>query len=107
MKHFLIVSLVILLFAPQRLTAQTTLPHVFNFHTTLRDDNGNLVESDFIDLEFQIVDGQGNILFSESQPGVQVVRSAVAVVVGEESGGIPSGVFDPATGSKLLQYKIA
>lgn len=104
---FLMACLVMLLLFPDKLLAQTTLPHVFNFHTTLRDDDGNLIQNDFIDLEFQIVDGQGNILFSESQPGVQVVRSAVAVVVGEESGGIPLEVFDPATGAKLLKYKIA
>lgn len=114
-----ILSLITLLAAltPAWTHAQTaSVPKYVNFQAVLRDDAGNLIEDGFIDLEFKILDQDGDELYYELQPGVQVVRSAVNVLIGEgvepgsspsaPTGGIPFDAINPAGGTKFLQMKV-
>ena len=103
----------VLLFASAQLTAQ--VPKYVNFQSVLRDDSGNLVEDGFVDLTFKILDQDGDELYAEVQPGVQVVRSAINVMIGEgvtpgstpsaPTGGIPIDTLDPNLGSHFLQIQ--
>ena len=106
--------LFILQFSPL-LAQEATVPHYLNFQSVLRDDGGNLITESFIDLEFKILDQDGQEIYHELQPGVQVVRSAVNVMIGEgvdpnnpsaPKGGLPPSVLDPTNGQKFLQMKI-
>jgi hypothetical protein len=118
MNHRLLIALAALttLLPLGELKAQTAVPRVVNFQAVLRDDSGNLISDGVIDLEFKILDQDGDEIYYEQQPGVQVVRSAVNVMIGEgivpgsspsaPTGGIPFNALDPATGSKFLQIKV-
>lgn len=113
-----ILSLLAVLFLLQSsplLAQEAAVPHYLNFQSVLRDDGGNLITDSFIDLEFKILDQDGQEIYHEVQPGVQVVRSAVNVMIGEgvdpnstsvPKGGLPPSVLDPTNGQKFLQMKI-
>ncbi len=47
--------------------ADSSVPHFVNFQSVLRDDNGNLVTANSIDLEFEILDQDGDQLYYEQQ----------------------------------------
>lgn len=93
-----------------------SVPKYVNFQAVLRDDSGNLISDGFIDLEFKILDQDGDELYYELQPGVQVVRSAVNVLIGEgvepgsspsaPTGGIPFDAINPGGGTKFLQMRV-
>jgi hypothetical protein len=112
-RSFLVFALLAL---PATVAAQeAAVPHFLNFQSVLRDDGGNLITDSFIDLEFKILDQDGQEVYHELQPGVQVVRSAVNVMIGEgvdpnstsvPKGGVPLAILDPTTGPKFLQMKI-
>lgn len=95
--------------------AAAQVPKYVNFQSVLRDDGGNLVEDGFVDLTFKILDQDGDELYAEVQPGVQVVRSAINVMIGEgivpgsspaaPTGGIPLNALDPANGNHFLQIQ--
>jgi len=95
--------------------AVAQVPKYVNFQSVLRDDSGNLVEDGFVDLTFKILDQDGDELYAEIQPGVQVVRSAINVMIGEgvtpgsspsaPTGGIPVDTLDPNQGSHFLQIQ--
>ncbi len=96
--------------------AQTTVPHYLNFQSVVTDDGGNLVTAPFIDLEFQVLDGTGDLLYWERQESVQVVNGVINVMVGEGSvpgsspkaptGGIPPSALDPTEGTHSLRVKV-
>ena len=95
---------------PKAHSSEPQVPHFLNFQSVLFDDNGGLIKDQFIDLEFYVTDPEGNVLYSEKQEKVQVIKGAVNVLVGEgtiinsnplqATGGMVPEVFDPATGSK-------
>jgi hypothetical protein len=101
------------IFLPAMAAAQ--VPKYFNFQSVLRDDSGNLIEDGFMDLTFKILDQDGDELYAEVQPGVQVVRSAINVMLGEgvvpgsspsaPTGGLPSAALDPNQGAHFLQVQ--
>ncbi len=89
------------------------VPRYVNFQAVLRDDSGNLLEGDNVNLEFKIIDQDGSELYYESQPAVNMVRSSVNVMIGEgltqagvPSGGIAFDDFSPVSGTKYLQMRI-
>jgi hypothetical protein len=91
----------------------TEVPHTLNFQSVLFDDSGKLVPDGTMDLEFKILDADGQEIYSELQPAVQVVRGSVNVMMGEgldanskATNGIPLSAFDPTTGAKTLEMKI-
>ncbi len=106
--------LLILCVLPLVSGADTTNPRFFNFQSIMRGDNGELVTDPFIDLEFQITDDNNQVLYSEEQKNIQVIRGAVNVLVGEGTlpgtnqltGGLPADIFDPRTGSKFLRFQV-
>lgn len=89
------------------------VPHYVNFQSVLRDDSGNLIEESFIDLQVKILRQDGNPVYEETQPGVQVVRGAINIMVGEgvkpdssvPTGGIPAEALDPKNGDHFLQVQ--
>ncbi|QQR81667.1 MAG: hypothetical protein IPJ69_06060 [Deltaproteobacteria bacterium] len=89
-----------------------SVPHVINFQSVLRDDNGNLIPDGPIDLNFKILDNEGHQVYLESQPSVQVIRGAINVMIGDgivsgtQSTGIPIQALDPTAGERFLQYQI-
>ncbi len=90
-----------------------SLPRFLNFQSLLFDDNGEPVDETFIDLEFYISDQEGQDLYAERQPQVQVIHGAVNVLIGEgtapdgtATGGLPSTVLDPSTGPKFLKFRV-
>jgi len=103
------------LMLPMAASAAEVVPHYMNFQAVLRDDSGNLIPDGTIDLALKILDQDGKEIYSEVQPGVQVVRSSINVMVGEgvspgsepsvPTGGLPLTALDPASGDKKLQVQ--
>ena len=93
----------------------TEVPPYMNFQSVLRDDSGNLTEDGFMDLQMKILDQDKDVVYEETQPGVQVLRSAINVMIGEgvvpgsspstPTGGIPASALDPEKGSHFLQVQ--
>ena len=116
MRYLKLITLLTLsLLSMSAMAQEAAVPHYLNFQSVLRDDGGNLITDSFIDLEFKILDQDGQEIYHEVQPGVQVVRSAVNVMIGEgvdpnnpsvPKGGLPPSVLDPTNGQKFLQMKI-
>ncbi len=115
-KSFLFLVFSILLVSSSSRAQEASVPHYLNFQSVLMDDGGNLITDEFIDLEFRIVDQAGQEIYHEVQPGVQVVKGAVNVMIGEgiipgsnpqaPTGGLPSSALDPTTGQKFITITI-
>src|SRR3990167_8943025 len=69
--------LFLFLFLSSTVLAQTTVPQYLNFQSVVMDDSGNLITDPFIDLNFKILDKDGNLVYEEDQKQVQVVKGAV------------------------------
>lgn len=115
-KKLLLVPALIMLLSPIMASAQSVeVPHYINFQSVLRDDSGNLIEDGPVDLTIKVLDQDGTEIYVEQQPGVQVVRSSVNVMIGEgivpgsspsaPTGGVPLTAVDPASGTKRLQIQ--
>lgn len=115
-RNFLVLFLMLALVPVSGYSEEAkAVPHYLNFQSVLRDDAGNLIAEPFTDIEFKILDPEGREIFYELQPGVQVVRGGVNVMIGEgvvpnsnppaPTGGIPPLAFDPATGFKRLKVR--
>lgn len=88
------------------------VPHYVNFQSVLRDDSGNLIEDGFMDLQVKVLDQDKDVVYEETQPGVQVVRGAINIMIGEgvvpgsspsiPTGGLPVAELDPGKGSHFL-----
>lgn len=108
-----LVALATLTLSP--LAQASEVPHYVNFQSVLRDDGGNIIEDSFIDLQIKILDQDKDIVYEETQPGVQVVRGAINVMIGEgiepgsspsvPTGGIPLTAINPANGTHFLQVQ--
>lgn len=100
---------------PLSVYAASEVPPYINFQSVLRDDGGNVITDNFLDIEIKILDQDGDQLYYELQPGVQVVRGAINVMIGEgvvpgsspsaPTGGVPPDDLDPSSGSKFLQVQ--
>ncbi len=115
MKNFIrYVMMVLAMTTMIRSVLAADVPRYVNFQAVLRDDNGKLLEGDNVNLEFKILDQDGQELYYESQPAVNMVRSSVNVMIGEgvelnssnPTGGVPFPALSPTTGTKFLQMRI-
>ena len=83
------------------------VPHTINLQSMVYDSEGKVTTSESVDMTIRIVDADNNVLFSEAQNGVTVVKGAINVNIGEASGGVPLDILDPSTGIKLIDIEIA
>jgi len=83
------------------------VPHTINLQSMVFDAEGKVTKSESVDMTIRILDSDNNILFSEVQNDIVVVKGAINVNIGESSGGIPLDILDPSTGIKLIDIEIA
>src|SRR3990167_5009023 len=83
------------------------VPHTINLQSMVYDSEGKATTNESGDMTIRIVDADNNVLFSEAQNGVTVVKGAINVNIGESSGGVPLDILDPSTGIKLIDIEIA
>lgn len=111
MKHIL-TSLIAVAFMAVALPVDAgPLPPLINFQSVLLDEGGNLLPSGATPVQFQILDENHNVIYTESQT-VDVMKGAVSTLIGNGSdakglttGGVPADIF--ATGAqRYLQVQV-
>ncbi|PJA18765.1 MAG: hypothetical protein COX62_08170, partial [Deltaproteobacteria bacterium CG_4_10_14_0_2_um_filter_43_8] len=86
--------------------AHAEVLRVLDFQTIVYDENGNVTQDEFVDVNIQIVDENNTPLFEEDHFEVPVTNGAVKLDIGETLGGVPSNVLNPTDGRKFLNVRI-
>lgn len=86
-------------------SAQTPqVPHLLNFQSVLTDAAGSPLPDGMYDVDFQIVDAQAQVLYTETQT-LEVAQGAVSAMVGAQ-GLLDLSLLDPQT-PKFLSVRVA
>ncbi|MEK7083824.1 MAG: hypothetical protein AAB932_01165, partial [Patescibacteria group bacterium] len=113
-SKFLIITIMMILMAPAVVLSQTAAPQYLNLQAVLTDNGGNvLYDLQESDITFQIIDGAGEVYYTEIQ-NVPIVNGMMSVLIGQgtdpttgqPTGGIPYNVLSP-DGDRLVRFKLA